>query len=99
MPYREIYAAYHWEFGRHSCIPECCIEHFVEYSGYVEAWKHYVRDDWDTPASYVRCPRCRATDRVLEIHTCVRGCAWWDRLDPQTRWWREYYALFEVSHG
>jgi len=58
--------SYHREFGQHSGIPECCIEHFIS-GNYLEGFTEHL--------GYRRCDSCRASGRIAEIHTCSEECA------------------------
>ncbi len=69
---------WHVEYGRHSGIPECCIEYYVDREG-APSWG----DDGDL--HYQRCPRCRATDNRVELHYCNVGCEFERQLN-------EYWA-------
>jgi len=50
-------------YGKHSNIPDCCIEAFT-------AGKTVV----DYSLKYGRCEACRAADRRAEIHFCTVEC-------------------------
>jgi len=50
-------------YGRHSNIPDCCIEAFI-------AGKTVV----DYSLDYGRCEACKAANRKAEIHFCTVEC-------------------------
>lgn len=50
-------------FGRHSNIPDCCIEAFIEDRTY--------RDGF---LDYARCERCIETGHKVKIHRCTTDC-------------------------
>lgn len=60
--------------GRHSNIPECCIDF------YEGPWEQLWRTDegqrmdprWEI--NYVRCPGCIEKDYVIEVHLCDATC-------------------------
>tara|TARA_Y100000593_G_scaffold38054_1_gene73837 strand:- start:5134 stop:5361 length:228 start_codon:yes stop_codon:yes gene_type:complete len=63
----------HVECGRHSGIPECCIQWFVT------AWSNYVYINSDLRnkyllvndnVGYIRCPTCIANRSVIKIKEC-----------------------------
>lgn len=61
--------------GRHSGIPECCIEFFLgvyaaEYDMFVPAYLDGRK--WD--GSYVPCPQCLSVNRPIRLHVCDRRC-------------------------
>jgi len=61
---------WHVEYGRHSGIPECCIEYFIE-----SWWKKGRKlSGYDPGTNYVRCPRCVATDNLVEARRCETDC-------------------------
>ena len=67
------------ECGRHSGIPECCIEYLVT-SG--------VNPDTDTGA-YVRCPACCESGRdPVKTKACPSGCRF-SNAALITRWWQQ----------
>lgn len=59
----------HILFGRHSNIPECCIEHFVSRVDYGAAKRR-------NGANYAMCETCLNSDiEPVKIHRCTEACA------------------------
>ena len=62
---------YHIEFGRHSNIPDCCIEFWLGEWGRIlnkpEAERHRV------DVGYVPCSKCLEEKRFVVVHRC-NGC-------------------------
>lgn len=81
--------AYHFAFGRHSNIPECCIRFFVNVWDAQALWRHddlpLVRAINSSDAGYVQCPACLASGRVVQIVDCAIECG------------GDHYRDFEVS--
>jgi len=50
-------------YGKHSNIPDCCIEAFIAGETVV-----------DYSLDYGRCKACKAADRKTEIHFCTVEC-------------------------
>jgi len=66
----------HRECGRHSGIPECCIDWYLGpwsnvVSGVPYLWEAYwkANNEPEEP-DYIRCPSCIAANRVAEIREC-----------------------------
>ena len=62
---------YHRAFGRHSLIPECCIESFI-YDPM--ALVRSPGRDPDKKVRYVRCLTCIHDGFVKNIHNCTIKC-------------------------
>ncbi len=71
---------WHAALGRHSRIPECCIEYFLE------CWERKQRTRYDLGVYYVRCPRCVATDNLADLHHCTPECSFQREI-------REYWGV------
>ena len=54
--------------GKHSGIPDCCIEHYITSTlpGLAFAGKRLRTDDVD----YIRCPDCRRADHRVTLRKC-----------------------------
>lgn len=69
---------YHWAFGRHSNLPNCCIDFFVEEWDMSECWQN--EGNWYHQAiraakyGYVPCPRCLGTGNKVKIRWCLDEC-------------------------
>jgi len=62
---------YTWAFGRHSNIPECCIEFFVS-GEYLE----YIKNGYSTLGwRYMPCPKCLGENNQVELHYCTNQCS------------------------
>lgn len=76
---------YHWAFGRHSRIPDCCINFFVEDWDMSEGWQN--EGNWYHQAvdaarfGYVPCPKCLGTGRRIKIKDCDVECGGDHRQD------------------
>lgn len=69
---------YHIAFGRHSLIPECCIQFWVnvwdprsEYGELLRSKNHIDKAD---RYNYVPCPDCFAEGKRVVIRRCARDC-------------------------
>jgi hypothetical protein len=67
------------ECGRHSGIPECCIQFFATKWRPVklgcEEWeKHWKKIP--APAEYITCPSCTEAGRWVEIKDCNCWMGW-----------------------
>ncbi|MBK26101.1 MAG: hypothetical protein CME70_19040 [Halobacteriovorax sp.] len=67
---------YHVKCGRHSGIPECCIDWFVGPWSFIrtfgEEWALYWQmNDKDKGVEYIRCPKCIEESIVIGIKECV----------------------------
>ena len=64
---------YHRECGRHSGIPECCIDWYVgPWSRVVSAIPYLWEAYWKAngAADYIRCPVCIENSVVVVIEEC-----------------------------
>ncbi len=50
-------------FGRHSKIPQCCIDAFIDGTATLKPTD-----------SYAKCGACRIADREVIIHRCTANC-------------------------
>lgn len=63
---------YHIEFGRHSNIPDCCIEWFI--GGWSRIWDNRrASAPYRVDVEYVPCPTCLKAQRFVKVHVC-NGC-------------------------
>ena len=67
----------HWNRGRHSNIPRCCIAFFCTTW---QAWTDGQKREWDPGSArrgvaYVRCPPCVHEDNVEPLHNCTAQCS------------------------
>ena len=68
----------HIEFGRHSLIPECCIEFWLEFcykaplpAPYLAAYGEWIEIcNW----GYIPCPFCVIRNNKVKIHICGKEC-------------------------
>lgn len=71
---------YFKEMGRHSNIPECCIEFFC-YKWNIDGWSDDERDKrWNEvykvgPYQYMPCDTCLKKGNIVEMHICKVECA------------------------
>lgn len=82
-PDRETYAGeYAWKFGRHTGIPDCCIEWWTT------VWWHYLPDEMEARnrrvklilgknPGYIPCPTCLEQLNIIKPHWCGRECLEW----------------------
>lgn len=70
--------AFDWAYGRHSNIPSCCIEFFVEEWSRRRMWEHeddpYVRAVNVAHFNYVPCPTCLGRNKRAKLKLCVDEC-------------------------
>lgn len=70
--------AYHISYGRHSLIPECCIQFYVtEWHPFFEnKWRGTTYDDMINKSGwgYVPCPKCFFTGQQVKIRLCDVEC-------------------------
>jgi len=69
---------YHIAYGRHSLIPECCIQF------YVTEWHPLFETKWcgtaynkiinESAYDYVPCPKCFFTSNKARIRLCATEC-------------------------
>lgn len=59
-------------FGRHSGIPECCVNFFV--SKNIPELMEWNKKSKKDNAKYVRCPQCIETNHVVKLLQCSRDC-------------------------
>jgi len=57
-------------FGRHSGIPECCIDFFISGDYLKPEHLHCVTNKWH----YQPCPSCLACNQPINIHYCTKAC-------------------------
>lgn len=71
---------YFKEMGRHSNIPECCIEFFC-YKWNIDGWSEEERNErWGKvysvgPYKYAPCDDCLEIGKIVELHFCNEKCA------------------------
>ena len=67
--------SYDVAFGRHSLIPECCIEFFIGpwASNDYTQWTAEDRDP-GFDGEYVRCDECMRLNKQVKIHKCTKDC-------------------------
>ena len=73
---------YHWEYGRHSNIPDCCIEFWIREWGNIMASParkseyHISKDTAEFKLRkeyrYIPCPKCIKTLNWKPIHVCTK---------------------------
>ena len=78
----------HREFGRHSGIPECCIEHWL-------VWKNKPKSPEECERITKRaqgqiwhhspCPACEAAGNVVKVHICGDRCPERDEIEWRAR--------------
>lgn len=70
---------WHIAFGRHSNIPECCVQFYVDWWWDARvAGSPLAQEYWDTmqaakdgpKVGYVRCPVCLKDRRRVTLHIC-----------------------------
>ena len=66
---------YHIECGRHSGIPECCIDWFIGPWQTVKtfgwAWALYWRENnKDVDVEYIRCLKCIKDSVIIDLKEC-----------------------------
>jgi len=71
---------YHVECGRHSGIPECCINWFIgpwrAVLTFGEEWAAYwKKNNKDEGVEYIRCPECIKKSIVADLKGC--DCESW----------------------
>ncbi len=59
-------AEYHIKFGKHSNIPDCCIQYFIS-SKYQYL---YTANNW----KYIPCPKCFKENKKNKLHYCNYKC-------------------------
>lgn len=65
----------HILYGRHSNIPECCIQFFIsEWPGEHARRSPYARAVFDSSYEYVPCPDCFANFFIAKIKDCAKEC-------------------------
>jgi len=73
---------YHRIYGKHSNIPECCIEFFIkEWPNLVSTGERYQHDNLQDTVEgelgktfgYIPCPKCLKEKHWQKIHLCKRG--------------------------
>ena len=67
--------SYHRQCGKHSGIPECCVEWYVgSWSNAVMhvpvLWKAYWDYNDNDSIDYIRCPDCIENKRNVELKEC-----------------------------
>jgi hypothetical protein len=69
---------YHIAFGRHSNIPDCCIQFYVTewYPFFENKWRGTVYYDavQRSEFKYVPCPKCYYMNQKAEIRICAVEC-------------------------
>ena len=74
--FAEIFRTYDIELGRHSNIPECCIDYFINIIRPLTATERqtlrtiFPCEDY----GYVRCPQCRLKNKIITVHKCDDNC-------------------------
>lgn len=70
---------YHIAFGKHSNIPDCCINFFVDEWDEKDLWKDitspFVIATQASKVQYVRCPECLGKGIVVTLHYCSGVCS------------------------
>ena len=88
--------------GRCSGIPECCIASWIE----ARLAKREPEVERDPAITYVRCPACRATERVVALRPCPWTpcrCRWakamldWAVRPPVRRAWLDVAAPWVLA--
>ena len=67
---------YHRVCGRHSGIPECCIDFFIGQWSNVLHPQVKIRGQYlqmCNPASYIRCPMCILNGKIVKLKRCDCG--------------------------
>jgi hypothetical protein len=71
-------AQFNRDYGRHSLIPECCIEFYItEWHPFFETkWRHTAYNDMldASPYNYVPCVDCFFSGQIVKIRLCQRDC-------------------------
>jgi hypothetical protein len=81
----------HREFGRHSNIPECCIEWFLvlvrpEHTAWALGY-HVIIHEWHPGGcGYNPCPKCLTQGTFAQVHLCDATCP------PYSQWLGELRA-------
>jgi len=69
---------YHIAYGIHSGIPSCCIIFFINEWDKKELWRkeksELVKAIRDSGAGYVMCPKCLASNSIVNIRDCAQEC-------------------------
>lgn len=78
----------HIVYGRHSGIPDCCIQFFIH------GWDNEIKWGWEITSyaravkassfGYIPCPECLGTNRRVKIVDCERDCGRECRIDYQS---------------
>ena len=72
---------YHREFGRHSGIPECCINFFIEvWTTHVPVLHYYQQKFAHLNIDYIPCPNCLVNKSFVQIHKCDKACVKYRKL-------------------
>lgn len=63
-------------FGKHSNIPNCCIDFFVEEWEFIHIRKDdlYVRAVNSCAWGYVPCPECLGRGNKVHVRQCITEC-------------------------
>ena len=64
---------WHREYGKHSSIPDCCIDYWIEhFSLYVNdlTSQHLEYLEKCNGWNYVACPKCLSRQNKVPIHRC-----------------------------
>ena len=83
---------YALDFGRHSNIPECCIQAFVNnWDAHRLARARKIEKEIGRPLwEYIPCDKCLDTQRAVAIHKCHPGCGAENFMDE-----KEAAAMFK----
>lgn len=65
--------AYHWDYGRHSGIPDCCIAFWLDKWEY-ESPNSYSAAVTASNYNYVPCPKCFEKKRKIHLIDCIYDC-------------------------
>jgi hypothetical protein len=79
--------AYHRAFGKHSNIPDCCIDFWLTewltvFQDDGSGWKHpYARAVNSSKWGYVPCPECLGEGNRIKVKDCSIECGGEHRKD------------------
>lgn len=65
---------WHTKFGKHSNIPDCCINHWI----YLKNNK--IKQEREKNIRYIRCPKCKENNIIIKIHKCNQNCIFTKQL-------------------
>ena len=67
---------YYREYGRHSGIPECCINFFIEVwcANSQKLYCYSQKISSIKELTYIPCPNCLVNKTFVTTHTCDKSC-------------------------